>query len=187
MSSDFDDDPTLGIPYEHYCPECGYAVPVCPIHVGESGATSGTAIPCPDCSDYQSEVLVWMKRRKVAALGAQHVADGMCRPKYTQPPEASIVTTPADRIGMKRHRKLHRKMRRRKWKVQPFYRWYDLWVGAYVDTTKKDLYLCVLGLGLKISYGKPERKTPVVDVPSVTNTCERIRAAVRDHDISEVE
>lgn len=64
----------------------------------------------------------------------------------------------------KAHQRLHRKMRRRKWRVQPFYKWYDLWVGAYVDTAKKDLYICVLGLGLKIRYGKPELKTPVVEV-----------------------
>jgi len=41
-------------------------------------------------------------------------------------------------------------------KVTPFFRWYDLWIGAYVDTKGKTLYICPLPmLGLKIQYGDP--------------------------------
>jgi len=39
-------------------------------------------------------------------------------------------------------------------RVTPFYRWYDLWVGAYYDAEKKNLYLCCLGFGLKIRLGR---------------------------------
>lgn len=41
-------------------------------------------------------------------------------------------------------------------KITPFFRWYDLWVGAYVDTKGKALYLCpVPMLGVKV-----EREVP---------------------------
>lgn len=36
-------------------------------------------------------------------------------------------------------------------RVTPFFRWYDLWIGAYVDVDKRTLYVCPLPmLGLKI-------------------------------------
>jgi hypothetical protein len=34
-------------------------------------------------------------------------------------------------------------------KVRPFYRWYDLYVGIYVDRHEPALYLVMLGFGLK--------------------------------------
>jgi hypothetical protein len=36
-------------------------------------------------------------------------------------------------------------------KVRPFYRWYDLYVGIYVDRHEPALYLVVLGFGLKVT------------------------------------
>lgn len=35
--------------------------------------------------------------------------------------------------------------------VRPFYRWYDLWIGMYIDTKKRAVYICVLGFGVKIT------------------------------------
>ncbi len=38
-----------------------------------------------------------------------------------------------------------------------FFRWYDLWVGAYWDRTLKALYVCPLPtLGIKIQFGLSE-------------------------------
>lgn len=35
--------------------------------------------------------------------------------------------------------------------VKPFFRWFDLWVGVFVDTEKKAVYICpVPMLGVKI-------------------------------------
>lgn len=40
-------------------------------------------------------------------------------------------------------------------KLTPFVRWYDLWVGAYVDTAKRAVYLCPLPcVGLKVEWGE---------------------------------
>lgn len=39
----------------------------------------------------------------------------------------------------------------KKLRVKPFFRWYDLWVGVYVDTRLKAIYICPLPtIGLKI-------------------------------------
>lgn len=35
-------------------------------------------------------------------------------------------------------------------RIEFFYRWYDLWVGAYVDTKNEIVYVCCLGLGFKV-------------------------------------
>jgi hypothetical protein len=44
-------------------------------------------------------------------------------------------------------------------KITPFFRWYDLWVGAYVDTKGKALYLCpVPMLGVKVERDVPPPK-----------------------------
>ncbi len=38
-----------------------------------------------------------------------------------------------------------------RWRARLFFRWYDLWVGAYYDPKGKALYVCpVPTLGLKI-------------------------------------
>lgn len=40
-------------------------------------------------------------------------------------------------------------------KFQPFFRWYNLWIGAYVDTKNRAVYVCLLPmLGVKISWSK---------------------------------
>lgn len=39
-----------------------------------------------------------------------------------------------------------------KWQVRPFFRWYDLWIGVYIDTDNRTIYICPLPMiGLKIS------------------------------------
>lgn len=36
--------------------------------------------------------------------------------------------------------------------IKPFFRWYDLWIGAYIDRENQTLYVCPLPmLGIKIS------------------------------------
>lgn len=36
-------------------------------------------------------------------------------------------------------------------KITPFFRWFDLWIGAYVDTKNRALYVCpVPMLGVKV-------------------------------------
>jgi hypothetical protein len=38
-------------------------------------------------------------------------------------------------------------------RIKPFFRWYDLWIGAYVDTEHGYIYVCpVPMLGLRIRY-----------------------------------
>lgn len=40
-------------------------------------------------------------------------------------------------------------------KVKLFFRWYDLWVGWYIDTKGKAIYFCPLPtIGLKVSWGE---------------------------------
>ena len=40
-------------------------------------------------------------------------------------------------------------------KVNPFFRWYDLWIGVYIDTKNKAIYLCPIPMfGIKISYDR---------------------------------
>jgi hypothetical protein len=39
--------------------------------------------------------------------------------------------------------------------IKPFFRWYDLWIGAYVDTQAGAVYICPLPmLGVRIQYRK---------------------------------
>jgi len=36
-------------------------------------------------------------------------------------------------------------------RVTPFFRWYDIWIGAFIDVSKRTIYVCPLPmLGLKI-------------------------------------
>lgn len=38
-------------------------------------------------------------------------------------------------------------------KMQPFFRWYDLWIGMYYDRKGRSLYLCPLPmLGIKVTW-----------------------------------
>ena len=38
-------------------------------------------------------------------------------------------------------------------RVRPFFRWYDLWIGAYWDRVNRTLYVCpVPCVGLKIDF-----------------------------------
>jgi hypothetical protein len=37
---------------------------------------------------------------------------------------------------------------------QPFFRWYDLWIGGYIDIKNQAIYICPLPMvGIKINYG----------------------------------
>jgi hypothetical protein len=39
--------------------------------------------------------------------------------------------------------------------VKPFFRWYDLWVGAYWSKEERALYVCPLPMiGLRIKAGR---------------------------------
>ena len=51
-------------------------------------------------------------------------------------------------------------------KITPFFRWYDLWIGAYVDTKNRTVYLCPLPMvGVKISlpHKSPNRVGTMYD------------------------
>lgn len=37
-------------------------------------------------------------------------------------------------------------------KVRPFFKWFDLWIGVYIDTTSKAAYICFLTLGIKVQW-----------------------------------
>lgn len=40
-----------------------------------------------------------------------------------------------------------------KWQVKPFFRWYDLWVGVFIDTTNRIVYFCPLPMvGIKVYW-----------------------------------
>jgi hypothetical protein len=40
--------------------------------------------------------------------------------------------------------------------ITPFFRWYDLWIGAYVDRPNRTLYVCPVPMfGIKVRYGRP--------------------------------
>jgi len=42
-------------------------------------------------------------------------------------------------------------------KITKFFRWYDLWMGGYIDRAKKTLYVCVLPtLGFKVDFRTDE-------------------------------
>lgn len=37
--------------------------------------------------------------------------------------------------------------------ITPFFRWYDLWVGVFVDTKNRTLYVCPVPMfGLKVQW-----------------------------------
>jgi len=37
-------------------------------------------------------------------------------------------------------------------KIRPFFKWFDLWIGLYIDSKQKAAYLCFLTLGIKITW-----------------------------------
>ncbi len=37
-------------------------------------------------------------------------------------------------------------------KIKLFFRWYDLWIGAYIDKKNRAIYICLIPMvGIKIS------------------------------------
>ena len=41
-------------------------------------------------------------------------------------------------------------------RVRPFFRWYDLWIGAYWDRANRTLYVCPLPcVGVRIEFARP--------------------------------
>lgn len=46
-----------------------------------------------------------------------------------------------------------------RWEV--FFRWYDLWIGAYVDTKGRAIYICPIPMvGVKVSWRPSEECYP---------------------------
>ncbi len=44
-------------------------------------------------------------------------------------------------------------------KIKAFFRWYDLWIGAFIDVNKKAVYICPIPMfGIKIEYLTKEMK-----------------------------
>lgn len=44
-------------------------------------------------------------------------------------------------------------------KIKPFFRWYDLWIGLYIDLPNRSLYFCPFPtIGLKISWSQHESR-----------------------------
>lgn len=42
------------------------------------------------------------------------------------------------------------------WHVRPFFRWYDLWIGAFIDTKKCVIYICPVPMfGFYIMWPMP--------------------------------
>ena len=46
-------------------------------------------------------------------------------------------------------------------KVTLFFRWYDLWIGAYIDRPRRTVYICLLPtIGVKISFPRITLQAP---------------------------
>ncbi len=37
-------------------------------------------------------------------------------------------------------------------KISPFFKWFDLWIGLYIDTKSSAAYICFLTLGIKVEW-----------------------------------
>lgn len=37
--------------------------------------------------------------------------------------------------------------------IRPYFAWYDLWIGIYIATKKKTVYIGIPMMGMKISWG----------------------------------
>lgn len=38
-------------------------------------------------------------------------------------------------------------------RIRPFFRWYDLWIGVYVDMKNRSVYICPIpALGVKVTW-----------------------------------
>lgn len=47
-------------------------------------------------------------------------------------------------------------------KIKPFFRWYDLWIGAYWDSNNQALYICPIPmLGIKLDFSRTIKLTAV--------------------------
>lgn len=49
-------------------------------------------------------------------------------------------------------------LKTRKLKVKPFFRWYDLWIGAYIDIRDESIYIIpfpMIGIKIWWKYKKP--------------------------------
>lgn len=42
-------------------------------------------------------------------------------------------------------------------RIKTFFRWYDLWIGMYIDTKNKAVYVCPIPMfGIKVTWGSTE-------------------------------
>jgi hypothetical protein len=49
-------------------------------------------------------------------------------------------------------------------KLSVFFRWFDLWIGAYWDRTHRALYVCPIPMfGVKLQFKKPCSNCHVMD------------------------
>ena len=59
-------------------------------------------------------------------------------------------------------------------RVRVFFAWFDMWIGAYVDTNKKVVYICPLPmLVIAIQYGKEIKDGRAL--PQITDQVEQSR------------
>jgi hypothetical protein len=60
-------------------------------------------------------------------------------------------------------------------KITPFFRWYDLWVGAYWDRKARTLYVCPLPtIGVALRFG-PESTSVEGDIRALVDMSTRDR------------
>jgi hypothetical protein len=52
--------------------------------------------------------------------------------------------------------------RKRRMKIRLFFAWYDLWVGVFVDTAKRRIYVFPLPcIGVRIDLAQPRSKRSI--------------------------
>ena len=44
-------------------------------------------------------------------------------------------------------------------RIKPFFRWYDIWVGVFIDTKKRTVYICLFPMiGVKVELPQPQKE-----------------------------
>ncbi len=66
--------------------------------------------------------------------------------------------------------------------IRPFFKWFDLWVGIYIDTERRTVYVCPLPMvGVRISFGRDLRQVSP-EQRDWEAELERIRLKIVDFD-----